>query len=251
MIVYFSGTGNSRYVAQWLAAALGDSLCDAGEYIKHKKTAQLHSDKPWVFVAPTYAWRLPRLFVYFLETAQFSGSKDAYFLMTCGQSIGGAMAYNRTLCQRLQLHHMGTAAIVYPENYIAMFNTPSPAQARRIRAKAEPDIQLAISRIRDGRPLPVPESKWSGKLASTLGNRLFYNLMIKSSRFYTTNSCSGCGLCVENCPLNNIMLTNGRPEWGKRCTHCMACICNCPAEAIEYGRRTKDRHRYHCPEYQG
>ena len=30
MIIYFSGTGNSRYAAQKLAAYLGDELTDAG-----------------------------------------------------------------------------------------------------------------------------------------------------------------------------------------------------------------------------
>ena len=53
MIVYFSGTGNSRYAAALLADRLGDDLLDAGAWIKEKKRADLTSDKPWVFVGPT------------------------------------------------------------------------------------------------------------------------------------------------------------------------------------------------------
>ncbi len=34
MIVYYTGTGNSRYVAQRFAAALGDDLIIANEYIE-------------------------------------------------------------------------------------------------------------------------------------------------------------------------------------------------------------------------
>ena len=50
---------------------------------------------------------------------------------------------------------------------------------------------------------------------------------------------------MELCPLNNIHLESGRPVWGKNCTHCMACICYCPKEAIEYGKKSKGKPRYH------
>lgn len=57
MVVYYTGTGNSRYVAQRFAAALGDDLITANEYIKNDTPAALHSDRPWVFVSPTYGGR--------------------------------------------------------------------------------------------------------------------------------------------------------------------------------------------------
>ena len=40
-------------------------------------------------------------------------------------------------------------------------------------------------------------------------------------------------------------LQNGKPLWGQDCTHCMACICYCPAEAIEYGKMSLGKPRYH------
>ena len=58
-------------------------------------------------------------------------------------------------------------------------------------------------------------------------------------------------LCEKLCPLNNIELQNKEPVWGTNCTHCMACICGCPKEAIEYGRISKGKVRYQCPEYKG
>lgn len=44
MIVYYTGTGNSRYVAQRFAAALGDDLITANECIRNDTPADLHSD---------------------------------------------------------------------------------------------------------------------------------------------------------------------------------------------------------------
>ena len=69
--------------------------------------------------------------------------------------------------------------------------------------------------------------------------------LVKSKAFYATDDCVGCGKCVKLCPLNNVKLVDGKPVWGNNCTHCMACICYCPKEAIEYGRKSQGKLRYH------
>lgn len=53
MIVYFTGTGNSRYCAEFLADRLQDSCTDAFHFIRDGIAADLSSEKPWVFVSPT------------------------------------------------------------------------------------------------------------------------------------------------------------------------------------------------------
>jgi len=80
---------------------------------------------------------------------------------------------------------------------------------------------------------------------SKLVNPLFYTLYVKSEPFTVDDSCVGCGKCVALCPLNNIKTVEGKPVYGKQCTHCMACIAHCPAEAINYGKKTRKKHRYH------
>ena len=40
-------------------------------------------------------------------------------------------------------------------------------------------------------------------------------------------------------------LDNDKPVWESHCTHCMACICYCPKEAIEYGKKSIGKPRYH------
>lgn len=74
---------------------------------------------------------------------------------------------------------------------------------------------------------------------------VFYRFFVKADAFRATDACTGCGRCVELCPLNNVHLKNGKPVWGKNCTHCMACICYCPKEAIEYSEKSKGKPRHH------
>ena len=76
-------------------------------------------------------------------------------------------------------------------------------------------------------------------------NPIFYAVCVKAGPFTASDACTGCGQCVWRCPTNNITLQTRKPVWGQNCTHCMACICYCPAEAIEYGKKSLGKPRYH------
>ena len=245
MIVYYTGTGNSRYVAQRFAAALGDDLITANEYIRNDTPADLHSDRPWVFVSPTYGWQIPRIFADFLRRGRFTGSRKAYFVMTCGSEIGNADKYNRELCTEKGLACMGTAQIVMPENYIAMFSAPQADEAREIVAQAEPSIDRAIAAIQAGECFAPTRNNLYDRFMSGPVNPIFYKFFVKADAFTVSDACIGCGQCAKRCPMNNVTLKDGKPVWGKVCTHCMACICYCPVSAIEYGKKSVGQPRYH------
>lgn len=249
MVIYFSGTGNSKYCAEMIASKLKDEVVDSFGFIRNGIAGEFVSEKPWVFVAPTYCWRLPHIFEDFVKSADFGGSRDAYFVMTCGSDIGNAQKYIKKLCDLKKLNFKGVAEVVMPENYIAMFSVPDKDESERIVRVASRPLQGVINQIAGDGVLTGPKVNFIGKLTSGPVNPLFYTFVVKAKPFYCKEQCIGCGKCVELCPMNNIKLVNGRPEWGKSCTHCMACICRCPAEAIEYGNKSKEKPRYQCVEY--
>jgi ferredoxin len=43
--------------------------------------------------------------------------------------------------------------------------------------------------------------------------------------------CTGCGLCVENCPVHAVELTP-YPEFGPACIYCFNCVRLCPEQAL-------------------
>ncbi|MEW5723298.1 MAG: FAD-binding protein [Thermodesulfobacteriota bacterium] len=45
-------------------------------------------------------------------------------------------------------------------------------------------------------------------------------------------ACTGCTLCVKNCPYGAVEVVDRKAVIGPRCTSCGACIESCPAEAI-------------------
>jgi len=245
MIFYFSGTGNSRYCAKWLAHRLGDEAVDAFPFLRDDRFPALTSRSPWVFVSPTYGWQLPRIFEALLRGGRFSGSRDAYFVMTCGAEIGDPIPRLEALCRDMGLTYRGVLPVVMPENYIAMFDAPQAEEARRIVAKAQPDIDRSIAAVREGRPFPPPHDRLYDRFMSGPVNPIFYACFVKSSAFTVSEACTGCGQCVRRCPTNSITLRDARPVWGKGCTHCMACICYCPTSAIEYRKKSLGKPRYH------
>lgn len=61
MVFYFSGTGNSQLVAVRIAEMTGDKAVSINRYMKKGEKAVFRSERPLVFVAPVYSWRLPRV----------------------------------------------------------------------------------------------------------------------------------------------------------------------------------------------
>ena len=60
-----------------------------------------------------------------------------------------------------------------------------------------------------------------------------------------SDDCVSCGTCVEVCPRGYITLSQGKAQIGTNCIGCMACVQYCPKEAINVGRMTVKRERYH------
>lgn len=248
MIIYFSGTGNSRCCAEVLGRELGDKVTDSTSFIKNGIVVEFLSDKPWVFVAPVYAWAMPRVFEAFLRSASFEGAKEAYFIFTCGSGIGAAAEGAAKFCKDKGFRYMGTAAIVMPENYLAMFSVPDAERSRRL-------VKIALNRaakkaklIAAGEPFLEKKPGAMDKLLSGFINRGFYKYAVGDKKFRTTDKCVSCGKCVELCPLGNVAMANGKVVWKGNCTHCMACISYCPAEAIEYGKKSLGQRRHRCEE---
>ncbi|MPM93209.1 hypothetical protein SDC9_140345 [bioreactor metagenome] len=243
MVLYFSGTGNSRLAARIVAKATGDELVSINDRLKQGDKTALHSEHPFVFVAPVYAWQLPRVVADWIRQTSFTGNRDAYFVVTMGSSCAGAGHFAQTLCQEKGLTFRGLAGVLMPENYVAMFPVPDKEAAEALLAEARPQLRRIGETIRDGASLPVTASL-PQRLQSAAANPLFYRFAVGDKRFRVTEACISCGKCARRCPLNNVALEGGRPVWQGNCTHCMACICCCPVTAIEYGNRSVGKPRY-------
>lgn len=223
----------------------GDKAVSINRYMKKGEKAVFRSERPLVFVAPVYSWRLPRVVEQWIMENDFEGSRDAYFILTCGGSGGNAAVYAEKLCRRKGLHYRGLCSVLMPENYLALFPTPGESESREIIEKAGPVITDLARQIQSGETLTAQPVSLVVKIESGPVNPLFYRLFVKDKGFTVSDKCISCGKCALRCPLNNISIEGGKPVWKGRCTHCMACIGGCPTEAIEYKAKSSGQRRHY------
>lgn len=244
-ILYFSGTGNSAFVAKKASEATGGEVISINDMLKTGISGDVSTGEDLVICAPVYAWRIPHVAEAWLKSAVFPSAKRVWFLLTFGSDAGNAYKYNRKLAEEMKLEYMGTAGFKMPCNHITMFDVPEKAEADEKIAAALPLIEAAAAEIAAGKILKEPTVSIADRMKSGMINTPFYSLFIQTKPFYTTDDCIGCGKCALLCPLNNISIENKKPVWGQNCTHCMSCICRCPQGAIEYGWKSLGKPRYH------
>ncbi len=89
----------------------------------------------------------------------------------------------------------------------------------------------------DGRPFTNPAYDPALPMIFRLERFLTNRFLIRNvhSRLFRWNrkKCSGCGLCMKQCPTGNIREdASGAHVWGRNCILCFSCELNCPKEAI-------------------
>ena len=90
---------------------------------------------------------------------------------------------------------------------------------------------------------PVFKKRYQ-KLSNTSHLSFKEMIPLADRSFYVDDNCSGCGNCVRICPVNNIRLINGKPLWQNHCENCFACFAWCPNESI-HGELVSYAEHYH------
>ena len=251
MVLYFSATGNTEYVAQELARQLDDQCVNLLDRIKSGDHSPLHSESPFFICAPVYVCEMPRFLSSYLKKQVFTGSRQIYCVFTSGGYCGISGPHAKKIFAKKNMVWMGHAEVTMPRNYVAnnSYGMLEPAEAEERIRSARKHLNTIAEDIRSGKTLSARHVQLWESIVTLPFNPVWCKFMLTAKAFYTTDQCIGCGKCVKLCPLNNITLKEGRPVWGNQCTHCMACIGNCPTEAIEYGTVTQNKDPYNFGKY--
>lgn len=248
MLFFFSGCGNSRHVAETIAAGLNGSLIFIPEAAREGRYEyELAKGESLGFVFPVYSWAPPKLVLDFINKMSLKTDPDyLYFACTCGDECGLTEKVFRKAIEAKGWSLSACFSVQMPETYIGMpgFKLDTAENARRKIDAADADLKVLLPRLQN-------KEKFSkmivGSLAwakSRLVNPGFNRFATDDRKYHTTEACIHCGKCLSVCPLQNITLEDGRPVWHGHCTMCMACYHHCPANAIQYGKATEGKGQY-------
>ena len=251
MVLYYSATGNTEYIAKELAKRLDDECIDLLDRFKNHDYSEIHSDKPFIICAPVYVCEMPRFMSKHLKKQAFSGNKHVYFIFTSGGYCGISGQLAKWMFRKKKMKYMGRAEFKMPRNYVANDSYPMlPKEEVEERIiNSHKMLNPVAETIKVGGKLKARHIFLFETLITLPFNPVWSKYKLLAKDFYYTDKCIGCGKCEKLCPLNNIKLEEKVPVWGNHCSHCMACIGNCPVRAIEYGTITQEKDQYNFGKY--
>ena len=243
MILYFSGTGNSRYVAHRLAEELGEYA--PVDITSAPHTINLdHEQVIWVF--PIYSWGIPPVVMRFMQNVEINGSWRHWMVCTCGDDIGLTHHQWRNIVTIRGWDAGGTFSVIMPNTYTLMrgFDVdPDDVVQKKISAATGRIHDIALCMMQGREPDDVVTGRFA-MIKSKVIYPWFVRYAVSPKPFHASTGCSGCGKCASCCPLDNISIVNGHPTWGSDCALCLRCYHTCPSHAIAYGRATKNKGQY-------
>ncbi|WMI80834.1 EFR1 family ferrodoxin [Anaerotignum sp. MB30-C6] len=249
MIFYFSGTGNSYATAQFLSDKLGEPIVDIAQATQRNETEYfLGENEKLGFVFPIYAWAPPKAVVDFVKRLNLHSEEQPYTfgVCTCGGSAGNAMDVLEDALKKKGIALDSGFSVVMPDNYIVMFKVKPLAKQEEILEEANETMERIAWAIEQEKRdfFRVKRGKGAAFLTTVI-YPLFLRGGTKTKPFHVTSDCISCGLCEKVCTDGCIQMYKGVPRWMKeKCNMCLACANRCPKEAIQYGKRTKEKGRY-------
>lgn len=263
MIIYFTGTGNSRLVAHELRQRLYAPDDEQGRRLYElsgdrllfpaKQLLNAQEDELILWVFPVYSWGVPPVVLRFIDKVMFKGAELArhYMVCTCGDDIGRADdMWREHIGHRLWIPR-GAFSVIMPNTYVCMkgFDTDPEDIADGKLAAMPKRIENIAAAIRRGfADSDVVRGDWAWSKTNIV-NKLFRAFKMSPIPFRCDPArCSSCGWCARSCPMLNITMRDGHPSWGPACAMCLRCYHGCPTHAIAYGDATLNKGQYRAPE---
>lgn len=264
-IFYFSGTGNSLYLARRIAA-----LLPSAELVPI--AAALEDNAPVAFgpvvgfVFPIHLTTLPWPVARFVARIERSTARYVFAATTRIGTVHVADIHLERLLRRGGSHLDAFFVSNMPANSpCGVMPAGMPGFRRMVETwpgRIEPEPVAALTGALDARVAEIAATIRAGRRHFDGRTRLngppravLAGLMSLAGRttsrqtlpFYADADCTGCATCAAVCTSGRVAMREGAPRWQEThpCYLCYACFNACPEQAVLLrGRYTEKRGRY-------
>ncbi len=247
-VYYFTGTGNSLVVAKDIAREIEGELISIPSAIS--KGAIKINPKTAVIVFPVYMWGIPLIIERFVKSIENLKDKSIYAVVTYGGMPGATINILEKTLESCGGKLAAGFAVAMPGNYTPMYGAIAEEKQKKMFDNWSKKVKIIAEYINTNRQGKKENSNF---LVNLIFSSLIYNLSAKhipemDRDFWIDEKCNQCGICQKICPVSNIDMDGGKPIWKRKCEQCLACLQWCPEKAIQYGKDTSMRKRYHHPD---
>lgn len=229
VVLYFSGTGNSKYIADSLARAFKCESHSIEEDLDFSKL--IGENKTIGFSYPIYGSCLPKIMTEFiLSHRDVLVNKKLIILSTQMMFSGdGAKEMYRLIPKNKVIYgeHFNMPNNISNTSFLPITNF----ERNRKKKKADKKMKEVVINIRRGKIVKTGWSNFSTRLGLLQRNGFPEILEKKKSSFTTTDKCVACGKCVDNCPVKNLSLMGKEVIQHDKCILCYRCVNICPKKA--------------------
>lgn len=234
-IVYFSGTGNTKYVADKMKSVIvrkGIEV-DLINIEKDKIDPKLYNKI--IIGGPVYVERYPEILLRYLKE-NLSEYKGECMLYSTQASEGQTPVFQHAMKRIKKVKVSYFDYIPMPNNfYNFMFKHCSKEKEVQLIKEASEKAEKAALEFCEGKTksYDMPNNRvFLADFAYKLTYPFLRDFLLRKLKV-DESKCINCGLCVRSCPAKSIKI-QPKLKINNKCTFCQRCIHSCPKNAFVY-----------------
>ena len=169
MILYFSATGNGKYISEQIAGRTNETCMSIVDCIREDKYS-FYDEEILGIVVPTYFWRLPRIVAEYLDKLRIENCGYTFFLASYGTTTGKA----GSMAKDIMAHHgqkfNAYYSVVMPDTWTPVFDLTDKKRVDKWLSDGKNQLELVIDNIiskRKGDMMKITYINHSGFLIET------------------------------------------------------------------------------------
>ena len=250
-IYWFSGSGNTLFIAKVIAAFLTDNNFEVNlKQIENTNPATVDLSRTIGLAIPVAEQGTYPFIWDFIKGLPSTNDQDivgtqVFMVDTLMLYSGGIKGPVKKILKKKGFQLLGTKEIIMPNNLMKMKNQPEKDKLKMGKGAATAE-QFAKDLI-DGKAVWKDIPLYSDMMASFSKKDSTWNVFRKYFPLKVDNAkCTRCRLCERICPEKSWSFDKEKNEmnWLKTdCIYCLRCFSYCPAQAITYGKKNYIRHK--------
>lgn len=260
-IFYFSGTGNTWFMANILSEILNHEGATAQsvsiEHLDYEKTQSLINNSDKIVIGfPVYGSTSPKIMQEFMDClpSPTKPTGASVFTTVALYSGDGPILYRKLLKQKGYTFENGMEFILSNNLNIPGFPDVLPVgnghKIDKRNAKAATKAIKLANALLSGKNV-VQYDRVLGHINGAIQRKYVDDFIKKmgDSLMCKHGKCIKCMRCVKMCPADNIAFTDDKIEFSNQCIACMRCYHFCPTQAINITEKSLDAKKW--PRYRG